>query len=933
MAEHEWAWENLDAYLAGALPATELARVAGHVADCGDCKRALAQAQKMETIMDDLFAEARPDVNMEERLVHRLRKARPPRRYPAWTRFAIAAAAMVLIGAVGAVVQVVMGGGQLGGLRMASGNDERNDLARLGRTYFGAAKIKEIEGKATFGVADVDPAATQFDMDIQYKNERLGEFSVPGARNPDEAVGIRDGEKGAAPVDLPSTGGFGNQGQGGAVEVNGKPAVREWAYGGGAPLGGSVYGRGDVERAPTSITGGAAGGKAKMLEGLASAGRLTPNEAMLKTKKQAFDLGMYTKANAPGNSTAYFKPNDSPPVTRPSVGAGPPPDPNMNVEATKREEREKLPGESTVLALNQPAKPQPPAETGLKIIRTGDMEFEVDSFDNAVKTIMNLLKPLQPKGAFKLKEDSSKQANGKMRGHVVVRMPPQFLDDFVLDLRRDLAKVGELKLQQIGSQDVTKAYTDTESELKAARAVEKRLLAIIENGKGDVKDLVAAEKELGLWRMKIEKMEGEIRYYANQVALSTLTISLTEKEIQNAAALVVSETVKMRIEVDNVTKARQAAEKAVEQFKGRIVKSDEKQHPAGQVEAIVHAEIPPEQRDAFRRVLTQLGIVSAHEDTQSQATEGGSFPVITPRRKINDVLFQVTLNNIVNIRPKQSTKLDVVSADVRAGFEKLKDEIIRVYKGQIRDAKLDESQDKQKAIATIDFSVPTEKKADMDKLIASIGPTLDRVNTQAPITELSTEQKFGYQLTLYSIATVEPREKVRLHIEVSNVENRSAEIADLVKEAKGQMARPQSGLNRSGKTEALLTISVPLVQSDRLIRDIKEKGKLVDWAQAPNPSVPDNDLATAQIVVLLTGPSPIIPSDEGLSAYAQKSLYISFTVFAYCVLFIITGIGFILPWAGLILVIAICVWLVRRLRGKPAAVTAATPTTPEPPKT
>ena len=61
--------------------------------------------------------------------------------------------------------------------------------------------------------------------------------------------------------------------------------------------------------------------------------------------------------------------------------------------------------------------------------------------------------------------------------------------------------------------------------------------------------MVAAEKELGVWRTKIEEMEGEIRYYANQVALSTLTISLTEKEIQAPTAIVVTETVSIRIEV------------------------------------------------------------------------------------------------------------------------------------------------------------------------------------------------------------------------------------------------------------------------------------------------------------------------------------------------------------------------------------------------
>ena len=84
--------------------------------------------------------------------------------------------------------------------------------------------------------------------------------------------------------------------------------------------------------------------------------------------------------------------------------------------------------------------------------------------------------------------------------------------------------------------------------------MEERFLQIIKTGKGDIKDLVAAENALGMWRTKIEEMEGEIRYYNNQVGLSTLTITLYEKEIQAPAALIVTERRKIQIEVDDIEK-------------------------------------------------------------------------------------------------------------------------------------------------------------------------------------------------------------------------------------------------------------------------------------------------------------------------------------------------------------------------------------------
>ncbi|WP_162669610.1 DUF4349 domain-containing protein [Gemmata massiliana] len=50
---------------------------------------------------------------------------------------------------------------------------------------------------------------------------------------------------------------------------------------------------------------------------------------------------------------------------------------------------------------------------------------------------------------------------------------------------------------RLTSQDVTKAYTDTESRLRGARTMEQRLLQIIKEGKGEIKQLLEAERELG----------------------------------------------------------------------------------------------------------------------------------------------------------------------------------------------------------------------------------------------------------------------------------------------------------------------------------------------------------------------------------------------------------------------------------------------------
>jgi hypothetical protein len=130
------------------------------------------------------------------------------------------------------------------------------------------------ERKETFTVTDVDPAAVEFDTDIQYNVNRIEEVSVPGAVNPDEAVGIRDGDKTMPMMNLPAPGGYGSTGQGGVMEVFGpgnSNAVGEMGgYGPrGLPLDKNFGGRSGATRDQSLREGGGTtASEAAVTEGL-----------------------------------------------------------------------------------------------------------------------------------------------------------------------------------------------------------------------------------------------------------------------------------------------------------------------------------------------------------------------------------------------------------------------------------------------------------------------------------------------------------------------------------------------------------------------------------------------------------------------------------------------------------------------------------------
>ncbi|MSU77400.1 MAG: DUF4349 domain-containing protein [Gemmataceae bacterium] len=437
----------------------------------------------------------------------------------------------------------------------------------------------------------------------------------------------------------------------------------------------------------------------------------------------------------------------------------------------------------------QEPKTLPPDEPkiGRMIIRTGDMEFETEVFDDALQVVSRLIADV--KGGFIATVNSDKLPNGKARGSVVVRMPPTFLDKFIYDLRRELSKTSDLKSQRLGSLDVTKMFYDIDSRLRASRTLEDRLIQIIKTGKGTVKELVEAERELGVWRTKIEEMEGEIRYYNNQVSLSTLTIIFAEKELQAPTALVLTSSVNVRLEVDDVSKAHQDALRAAEEVKGRITRSDIKTHTAGQIESVLSVEVPPAKKDTFFLALSKLGIVSDHRENSSQRTEGGAGKPGVLKPRLEDVRFEIQMMNNANLKPKHSVHLTIATTDVNGNYGKLQDLIAKI-KGQLRDSQINEA-DKLNTFATVDFNVPTTDKGTIDKLIEAFGETLSRTKTQATVGELTTDRKYGYSLNMIDYGSAKPRTVDDMHLATLDVPAKVKVLVEAVAAAKGHVRLAQ----------------------------------------------------------------------------------------------------------------------------------------------
>ncbi|MCI0379951.1 MAG: Flp pilus assembly protein CpaB, partial [Gemmataceae bacterium] len=415
-----------------------------------------------------------------------------------------------------------------------------------------------------------------------------------------------------------------------------------------------------------------------------------------------------------------------------------PPQEKRDLDPAKAQGEPKKPDNGKQL----PAAQQPQPEQVRKIIiRSGDIEFEIDNFDVAVATIIRLI--TQTKGGFVATINSEKLPNGKVRGSAVVRIPPEQLDKFLLDLRVDFGKMGELKMQRIGSQDVTKQYTDLESRLRAARTMEERLIRIIKDGKGEIKDLLLAEKELGVWRTKIEEIEGELRYYSNLASLSTLNIILTEKEIRSAAVVRESERIQAGIEVEDVEKALQDALVAIAEHKGRVTRSELKQHGAGQYNAVLNFETAPKDAGPLRDRLKQLGTMVRLEIDRVSQAQGGTLPK-DGKIERGDTQFFISIYNLANVAPRETVTMRIAAQDVPAVYQALR-EAVGKAKGRVSNANINE-QDKNNITAQLEFDIRRAEEAAILQALKKAGDTLTRLVTRVPEGDNVTDAKIHFRI-------------------------------------------------------------------------------------------------------------------------------------------------------------------------------------------
>jgi hypothetical protein len=369
--------------------------------------------------------------------------------------------------------------------------------------------------------------------------------------------------------------------------------------------------------------------------------------------------------------------------------------------------------------MNSAAEPSSTETPGLalanrKLIRNANVEMEIVSFDDAVQKITAFAN--QERG-YVATTSSQKQANGKLHGQVTVKVLPENLDRFLQEVRG----LGELKNQTLGTEDVTKAYFDTDARLKNSRVMEQRLIDMLKTKTGKVSDLLQVEKELGRVREDIEKMQGELKYWDSQVQFATVTVSLAEKDMEEPAAFLIKERSQLALYTPDVEKIYNDI-KALASSRSRgmqITNAQLNRDYSGRVSATMSMLIAPEESNAVIARVKSLGRVENFETQTERIAQGGSGMSENARTKRDKVELNITISREEQEQAFQQTSLRIRTSSVD---EKAKDlrSVAEKQGGRVRSSTFSRDPDGRE-LANVWLRVPMKNYPALMQSLDSLG--------------------------------------------------------------------------------------------------------------------------------------------------------------------------------------------------------------------
>ena len=257
------------------------------------------------------------------------------------------------------------------------------------------------------------------------------------------------------------------------------------------------------------------------------------------------------------------------------------------------------------------------AQAKRRLIFNADLKIEVDAFE-AVRAAVT--KAVADASGFVASTSIAKGPNGRVRAHLTLRVPPAGFDGLVAIV----SGLGVVRSQTVATEDVTKAYYDFESRLKAKEAFAARLRKVLEDGTGTVKELMEVEVQIGQTLEVIDRIKGELRYYDQHLVLSTIRLEIVENDIAAPFEYVETLSAKIGLVAEDVDTVLAAAQEAVTEVGGDAGNVRMSRTTDGVSSAKLVVRVPADRFGEFRTVMRGLAHVARDTVERVKSGVGGT---------------------------------------------------------------------------------------------------------------------------------------------------------------------------------------------------------------------------------------------------------------------------------------------------------------------
>lgn len=169
---------------------------------------------------------------------------------------------------------------------------------------------------------------------------------------------------------------------------------------------------------------------------------------------------------------------------------------------------------------------QSPALANRKIIRNADLTVETLSFDTFLNELASSVGSYGGYVESSSIGDRGYRSGQKLRyARYTLRVPADQLDAFL----NTVSDLGNVTAINTGLRDVTTSYVDSEKHLESLRVEQQALLEILAKAE-TVEDIITVQDRLTYVRYEIESYEAILRTYDDQIALSSVNLTVNEVE-------------------------------------------------------------------------------------------------------------------------------------------------------------------------------------------------------------------------------------------------------------------------------------------------------------------------------------------------------------------------------------------------------------------